>query len=229
MTRDVITVAPETPLKEVAALLVSRGISGLPVCDARRRVLGVISEGDILYKEHGPDDRRVGPFAWLLDERRDAARVKAQARQAGDAMTGPAITISPFRPVSEAARLMTRRGINRIPVVKGDVLVGIVTRADLVRAFTRSDAEIKAEIEADVVERTLWIDRDRVDVEVEDGCVLLGGTVGVRSDAVLLERFVRRVPGVVSVSSLVVWDVDDTEAPNREVASAAGGPRLDAR
>jgi CBS domain-containing protein len=210
MTRDVVTVVPETPLKDVAVILVSRGISGLPVCNAQRHVLGVISEGDILYKERGSGKRHAGPFAWLLDETRDADRRKEQARQAGEAMTSPALTIGPHRSVSEAASLMTQRGINRLPVVAGDELVGIVTRADLVRAFARSDEEIKAEIEEQVLEQTLWIDRDRVEVDVAHGCVMLGGTVEARSDAILLERFVGRVPGVVSVYSLLVWDVDDT-------------------
>ena len=84
-------------------------------------------------------------------------------------MTAPAITIPPYESVSEAARIMCERRVNRLPVVKDERLVGIVTRADLVRAFTRGDAEIEREIREDVIERTMWIDTGKIEVVVQRG------------------------------------------------------------
>ncbi|HUH15626.1 MAG TPA: CBS domain-containing protein, partial [Gaiellaceae bacterium] len=117
MRTDVKTVTPGTPLKEVAALLAAERISGVPVCDERGGVLGVVSEGDILFKERGPRERHGGPLAWVIDTGVYAEAVKAAARTAGEAMTAPAVTIGPERSVTEAARLMLDREVNRLPVV----------------------------------------------------------------------------------------------------------------
>jgi osmotically-inducible protein OsmY len=103
-------------------------------------------------------------------------------------------------------------------VVDGETLVGIVTRADLVRAFTRSDDELAREIRDDVLERTMWIEQGRVDVEVSNGSVTLSGTVDRHSDAELLLRLVRRVPGVVAVESSVAWRIDDKSRRGRREA-----------
>ena len=127
----------------------------------------MISEGDILYKEHDPTEGKVGgPLGWIVDgspNYRGAA--KAQAVTAGTAMTSPAVTIPPYESVAQAARMMCEHGVNRLPVVKGDRLVGIVTRADLVRAFTRTDAEIERELREDVLARTMWVEPGRVDLD----------------------------------------------------------------
>jgi len=218
MTEKVLTIGPEAPIKDVAKILVENRISGLPVCDISGRVLGVISEGDILYKEHDPREGSVGgPLAWIVDgTTRYSGYVKAAALTAGKAMTAPAITIPAYESVSEAARIMCERRVNRLPVVRGDErLVGIVTRADLVRAFTRGDEEIEREIREDVVERTMWIDMGKIEVVVERGHALLTGGLQTRSDVELLGRLVGRVPGVVAVESRVAWNVDDTTRKGR--------------
>ena len=124
-------------------------------------------------------------------------------------MSAPAITVRPYTSVAEAARLMTERHVNRLPVVQRDRLVGIVTRADLVRAFARPDEEIKRELREDLLEGTLWLDRGTVDVDVVRGNVQLAGSLPKRSDAVLLERLAAKAPGVVAVDSRLTWDVDD--------------------
>jgi CBS domain-containing protein len=126
---------------------------------------------------------------------------KVAARLAGDAMTSPAITVEPWQPAQRAASLMLDYGVNRLPVVDDDKLVGIITRKDLLRAFVRSDAEIKHEILDDVVLRSLWISPERVAVEVHDGDVKIGGQVDTELDAELVRRLVERVPGVVTVQT----------------------------
>jgi CBS domain-containing protein len=216
MSEEVLTIGPETPLRDVAAILAAHGISGLPVCDAERRVMGVVSEADILFKEHDPlEGRRGGPLAWLADGTLATAVAKADARTARDAMTTPPVTIRPHQSVAEAARVMTERRINRLPVVKDGVLVGIVTRADLVRAFARPDEELAEEVREDLLERTLWLDPGTVEVDVTRGLVQLTGTLPKRSDAMLLERLAAKVPGVVDVDSRLTWAVDDTTRRER--------------
>jgi CBS domain-containing protein len=208
MSRDVVTVTAETPLKEVAALLSRHRISGVPVCDADQHVLGVVSEADILRKEEGRALSTTGLLSWLF-ERDDESLDKVSARTAGEAMTSPAITIEPGRPVSEAAKLMLERQVNRLPVVLEGKLLGIVTRADLVRAFNRPDEEILREISEDVLLRTLWISPDRVTISVEGGEVSLAGEMENRTQAELAVAYVSRVPGVVDVHSDLTWQVDD--------------------
>ena len=211
MSENVITVGPDTPLREVAAMLAEHRISGLPVVGERLQVLGVVSEADILLKEQGPGPRHGRIVGWLAGDGADTD--KLSARTAGEAMTSPAITIGRGAHVSSAARLMTETGIKRLPVVDGNgTLIGIVTRADLVRAFARPDAEIEHEIREDVMYHTLWLEQPGVAVRVEQGEVRLAGKLERRSDAELLERFVALVPGVVTVSSTLRWTWDDRKA-----------------
>lgn len=208
MTREVKTVTPATPLREVARILAESRVSGVPVVEDGR-VVGVVSEADILVKERGERPGRGGLLGLLWDERREL-EAKLQARTAGEAMTSPAITIGPRRPVAEAAAKMIEEKVNRLPVVDDEGnLVGIITRADLVRAFVRSDAEIAREIREDVIFRTLWIPPEQVQVEVERGVVTLRGHVESKSDAELLPSFVQRVPGVISVDAQLTWEEDN--------------------
>ena len=205
MTKDVVTVEPRTPLKEVARLLVDRRVSGVPVVDLDGTVVGVVSEGDILVKERD----RQSPQSLLghLLDWDDGERLRHDARDAADAMTGPAVTIRPSRPLSEAAALMLDRSVTRLPVVdQHGTLGGIVTRADLVRAFARSDEEIERDIREDVILRTLWTKPDRFHVDVDAGEVTIDGKTADAESAEMLTRLVERVPGVVSVRSRITWD-----------------------
>jgi len=217
MTEKVLTIGPEAPIKDVAKILVANGISGLPVCDIEGRVLGVVSEGDILYKEHDPREGHVGgPLGWIVDGTPNyAGYLKAGARTSREAMSAPAITIAPYESVAEAARIMYERGVNRLPVVKDELLVGIVTRGDLVRAFIRTDAVIERELKEDVLDRTMWIDPGKVEIDVQNGVAALSGRLHTRSDVELLNRLAARVPGVVAVDSTVIWDVDDATRKGR--------------
>jgi CBS domain-containing protein len=208
MTMEVATVRPTDSLKEVARLLAQRNISGAPVVDAEGAVLGVVSEGDILVKERGPAE----PTRTFLRFRRPSEpgrRAKSAATTAAEAMTTPAVVIGPERPVTAAAKLMLERGVNRLPVVTDGRLVGIVTRADLVRAFCRSDSELEREIRSDVLERKLWVPAGTVGVSVVEGAVTLSGVLDTETDADVLVRLVERVPGVVSVASTVGWRISD--------------------
>lgn len=182
MQHDVVSVDVDTPVKDVAALLVGRHISGVPVLFADGRVAGVLSQSDI----------------------------RPGVRSARDAMSMPAIVLPSSHDVDDAARLMASRQINRIPIVDDGRLVGILTRSDLVRAFCRDDGTIEEEIRSDVLLATLWIDPDAVDVEVRDGVVTLRGTVETKTVAELVAAYVRRVPGVVDVEPALRWRVDDT-------------------
>jgi CBS domain-containing protein len=123
------------------------------------------------------------------------------AKTAGEAMSAPALTIGSGKAVHEAARLMIDEGVNRLPVVDDGALVGIITRADIVRAFTRSDAELASEILDDILRRTFWAEPGSVTVTVTDGRVALAGQVETEADAEMLPLFVSRVPGVVAVDA----------------------------
>jgi CBS domain-containing protein len=215
MTTDVLTIGPEAPLKDLARLLVAHRISGVPVCDAERHVIGVVSEADVLCKALG-DERRGGVLSWLVDE--SVPPEKVHATVVREAMTSPALTISPLRNVDEAARLMTEHGVNRLPVVADGELVGIVTRADLVRAFTRADEEIVREVESELVGRTFWAEPGAVSVTAVSGHVRLAGRLQTRSDAELLARLVSRVAGVVAVESELDWLIDDSTRRGRRLA-----------
>jgi CBS domain-containing protein len=205
MSSDVVTVSEQTPLKEVAEVLAERRISGVPVLDEDGFVVGVVSEADILFKERGPSTRG-GVFGWLLDRYGFEGQLKLEATTAGEAMSAPALTIEPQRPLAEAAHLMLDRRVNRLPVVDQGRLVGIVTRADLVRAFARPDEAIEREIREDVLGRTLWLrDPAAITVAVKGGKVTLGGAVDNESDAELVGVFAAKVPGVVEVDSSLTW------------------------
>lgn len=223
MTSDVVTVRPETSLKDVAAILTERRISGAPVVDASGKVVGVVSEGDILFKERGPSER-TGLLAWFADPYDVAEQLKLAARTAGEAMTAPAKTIAPWRPVSSAAAEMLDEGVNRLPVVDDEGrLMGIVTRADLVRAFVRTDAEIVREVREKVLERALLLETpETVTVGVDGGVVTLDGFVELRADAELIATLVARLPGVVDVESSVRWR---RENPKRRATFPALGAR----
>jgi CBS domain-containing protein len=211
MTRSVVSVQPTTPLKEVAQLLVDNGVSGVPVVDVNGAVLGVVSEADLLVKEQGADAIRHRPLARFRGESAEsrAQLVKLQAVSAAEAMTAPAITITPARSIHDAAAIMTSRKVNRLPVVDDGQLVGIVSRSDLVRAYVRSDDELAETIRQDVILRILWLDPALFTVVVKDGVAAISGRVERRSTAEMIESSVRMVPGVVDVHVSVAWSMDD--------------------
>ncbi len=212
MTKPAISVGPDVPLREVAAILLDHRISGLPVVDDAGTVLGVVSEADFLVKEQGPSGIPHRRLARIRGES-GASRsrlAKLVATTAGEAMTSPATTVPSRTRISEAAGIMTTQGINRLPVVDDGQLVGIVTRADLVRAYVRSDAELARTIRDDVLLRILWLDPALFTVDVTNGVAAISGRVELRSTAEMVEGAVGMVPGLVDVHAEVTWSVDDS-------------------
>ena len=211
MTVDVATVKPDTSLKDMARELSRRRISGMPVVDDDGRIVGVISEADVLAKEQSEPEHRAGALARLLNREGPS---KLGARVVGEAMSSPAVTIQPHCPVARAAEEMLEREVNRLPVVQQERLVGIVTRADLVRAFARSDEQIAGDIRAMVaLQQELWRDQRPVEVAIDAGEVTLTGEVRRRDEAALLAKMVRTVPGVVNVRSDLAWSEEDKPIP----------------
>lgn len=210
MTRLVLSVAPEAPLREVAALLLERRISGVPVLDAAGRVVGVVSEGDFLRRPEIETDLAGPRWLRLLTSPDQQARdyIKTHGRTAADVMSAPAVTVAADAPLGAVARLMSSKGIKRLPVLEEERLVGIVTRADLLRAVYEhpapaheaSDEQIRAAV-AVVLEKTDCAAGAIVDVQVAQGIVQLRGSVDseVQHKALLLA--VRGVPGVRGVES----------------------------
>ena len=207
MTREVRTVGPDASLKDVATLLAEYRIGGVPVVDEGLKPLGVITKADILMKELADPPVTRGLFGRKKD---DGTEAKAAARTAGEAMTAPAVTIAPAMPVTSAAAWMVESGINRLPVVQREALVGIITRHDLVRVFARSDAEIEKEIRDDALAGTAW--PDSIQVMVRDGEVTLRGQADSIGEAEMLPLQVRHVLGVVAVDAeLQAWDASREE------------------
>jgi CBS domain-containing protein len=205
MTKEVITVRPETPLKEVARTLALNEISGVPVTDAGV-VIGVVSETDLIRGEAPAETR--GRSRHLFAHEPDGDEPRGLARTAGEAMTTPPLTIEGRETLEAAATLMSARDINRLPVVDDRGLAGIVTRADLVRALARSDEEIHADVVRTL--RSEWIPPETVTVEVTAGKVFLSGEVTLPKAVQTVVPAVEAIPGVVSVhSGLVEGSYDD--------------------
>ncbi|MFI7117444.1 CBS domain-containing protein [Amycolatopsis sp. NPDC049868] len=202
MTREVYSVRKGTPIADIAEILSGRGISAVPVVDDDRDVVGVVSEADLLL-------RQIESIT-ASRPRVPGIRSKADGRTAADVMSSPAVTVEADLPVAEAARLMVGNRVKRLPVVdRYGKLTGIVSRADLVHAFVRTDAEIREEVLRDISELVRRPSRGEVRAEVENGIVTLGGEVERRSQAVLLVALVRRIPGVIEVVDRVRFGWDD--------------------
>ncbi|MFC5720920.1 CBS domain-containing protein [Streptomyces gamaensis] len=216
MTPDVVSVRPATPFKEVTRLLAEHDISGLPVVDDDDKVLGVISESDLMLRQAavpaGPaPPRRRERRPWWYGGRRDETPERVAARTAGGLMSRPAIVVHAADSVAEAARTMARHRVERLPVVdEEERLVGIVTRRDLLQVFLRPDSDIRREVVADVVVGTMWLTPDTLDVHVLDGVVTLRGQLELRSEIPVLLRLTQQIDGVVSVVDGLTYRVDDS-------------------
>ncbi len=193
MSTEPVSVSPATSLRHLAKLLDARGISGVPVVDGSN-VVGVVSKADIVGKEQESEAEHPRPLL------RRMRRARPSPRTAGDAMSSPVVTVDGHTSLAGAAWLMTQHDVARLPVLERGRLVGIVTRSDLVRAFARSDEEIRREIVEEVLP-TLAASPNDLTVEVHDGEVTLRGVVEDELDARCLPHAVRAVVGVVDVAA----------------------------
>jgi CBS domain-containing protein len=207
MTGEVICATPSTPYKELVRLLVERQVSAVPVVDAERRVLGVVSEADLLLRHEQPTD--AFQRFLLAGRRRRLERLKARGGTAAELMSWPAITIGPEAEVTEAARRLRKHLIRRMPVVDASGrLVGIVSHSDVLKIFLRPDGDLRRDILDQVISGGLVPTPERVQVSVRDGVVLLEGACQRRLIPVLV-RAVAGIEGVVRVENRLGFDLDD--------------------
>jgi CBS domain-containing protein len=209
MTTRVVAVAPDTPVTEIAKLLLERQISAVPVVSDDRRLLGIVSEGDLTNGLGQEGAKR----SWWLDllaspQAKAEAYLRSHGRLASDLMTREVVSVTPDTPLPEIARLLEARRIKRVPVLRDGELVGIVSRADLLRGFALhpshdASAEDRALRERLTVafERSGLTSRGYVNVVVRDGAVHLWGIVPAREEAEAMRQAAARVPGVASVES----------------------------
>ncbi|MFE6933999.1 CBS domain-containing protein [Streptomyces sp. NPDC057699] len=197
MTRTVVAVGLDARFKEIVTAIDQWQVTAVPVLEGEGRVVGVVSEADLLPKEElrEEDATMIGQRDRLTDY------AKAGALTARDLMSSPAVTVPLDATLPEAARLLARHGIKRLPVVDGEgVLKGIVSRADLLKVFLRTDEEIAAEVREEVVDRLFPVSRRNVGVEVADGRVTITGTVRDASLIPVAERLAGAVEGVVDAT-----------------------------
>jgi len=217
MTPQVVTIGPATPFKEIVARLANHRVSAVPVVDDDGLVLGVVSEADLLLKEEFPDPDADIPLFWT--KRRRLERDRAAATTARDLMSVAVVSIAPDATVAEAARRMHTAGVKRLPVLdEGGRLVGIVSRADLLKVFNRPDQAIRREIMDEVIVGEFMMDPNRFFIHVTDGVVVLQGRVERRSLLPSLVRAVHSVEGVVRVKNRLSFDIDDVEPLLRAMA-----------
>ncbi|MFE6177742.1 CBS domain-containing protein [Streptomyces sp. NPDC056464] len=213
MTRTVAAVAGHAAFKEIVRLMRDRKVSALPVLDGEGRVVGVVSEADLLPKEEFRDS---DPDRYTQLRRRcDLA--KAGGLTAEDLMTSPALTTRPDVTLARAARAMAHARVKRLPVVDDrGALAGIVSRADLLKVFLRGDDEIAEEVRREVVTELFPRPDSAIRVQVHDGVVTLAGRVRDRSLIPVAARLARAVEGVVDVD----FALDGHRSPGRVDLSA---------
>ena len=222
MTTDVVRAEYGTPFKEVARLLGEHRISGLPVVDEDEKVIGVISETDLMVRQAETPDpyepkKRHWPASVTRASRQRAAKVRA--RTAGQLMTQPPLTVHADNTIVEAARTMAQHHIERLPVLDEEHrLVGIVTRRDLLQVFLRSDADIRTEVVEEVLVHALWLPPRSIDVQVVEGVVTLSGHMERKSETEIAVSMTRQIDGVVAVVDKLTYRLDDARIQPQEQA-----------
>ncbi|MFK0110019.1 CBS domain-containing protein [Streptomyces sp. NPDC091217] len=226
MTADVVHASYGTPFKEVARLLADHRISGLPVLDDDDKVIGVISETDLMARQAAAPDPLQGKHHTLplgpltRGARRQAG--KASARTAGELMSEPPVTVYAEDTIVAAARTMAARHVERLPVLDVENrLVGIVTRRDLLKVFLRPDAEIRTEVVDEVLVRALWLPPRTVEVSVAEGVVTLTGHMERKAEAEIAVSMTRQIDGVVDVVDELTYRLDDTRIREEQALHGA--------
>jgi CBS domain-containing protein len=215
MTQPVITVTPESLVVEAARLMLQHRVSGLPVIDADGEILGIVTEGDLLRRaETGAEHRRHWLEFLIAPDRFADDYARARGRKVGEVMSEDLVSVGPDDPIEDVVRLMERRHIKRLPVVTAGRLVGIVSRADVVRALTRklqqpaktaaTDAEIRNGLQAEIAKQP-WGPRPSVEVRVANGTVELLGSIEDERERTALRVLAENIPGVKAVRDHLVW------------------------
>lgn len=216
MTRDVITIAPETAVVEIVRLLLGRGISGVPVVDAAGAVVGVVSEGDLLRRsEIGTEKQRGTLLSFFTGVATLASDyVRSHGATAKDVMTSTVVSVAPTATLAEIADVMEEKRIKRVPVIDGGKLVGLVSRSNLLRAAaSRLGAQLSDKVSDDrslragvlaELGRHPWGRRSDNSVVVTDGVVHLWGLVTSPEESRALELAATGIPGVKSVQNHTV-------------------------
>ena len=209
MTRTVLVVPRSAPFKQIVRAMREYRVSAVPVTDTDGTIVGLVSEADLILRE---DPSVLEPHSFEGRTRREERR-KAEAVVAGDLMTVPAVTVDARSGAGDAARLMHRHDVKRLPVVDPEGhIVGIVSRMDLLAEFLRDDDEIRTEVVRLLVD-DLEVTPDAVLVQVDDGVVHVEGRIERRSMVSAIWAGVRAVPGVVGVDERLTWELDDTIVP----------------
>jgi CBS domain-containing protein len=209
MTPDVITVTPDTSVREIAKLLYTRHISGVPVIDREKRVIGIVGEGDLLGHAEVAGERR---RTWWLDafvNSNALARdyIKTHGRVAADVMTPTVITVAPTALIAEIAKILERHRIKRVPVIDGGKLVGIVTRGDLLQALAAAEVARPASVDDRAIRERLlaeletqrWAHLLTKNIVVQNGVIHLSGFVETLEERHALHIAAENVPGVERV------------------------------
>ncbi|MFI9257288.1 CBS domain-containing protein [Streptomyces sioyaensis] len=197
MTQAVVAIGQEARFKEIVETMQRWKVSALPVLAGEGRVIGVVSEADLLLKE---EFRETDPDRMEQLRRSDAVR-KAGGVTAGELMSSPALTVHADDTLAQAARTMAYKSVKRLPVVdSGGLLQGIVSRSDLLKVFLRSDEDLAAEVRTEVVGRLFTATAPELSVHVTDGVVTLSGRIRNAALLPVAARLVRAVEGVVDVT-----------------------------
>jgi len=216
MTRSLVTVTPETAIEEMARLLIEHRVSGLPVVDDKGALIGIVTEGDLLRRiETGTQKVHAGWYGLLFGPGRLAAEyTRSHARKVGEIMTSEVFAAAPETPLTEIVELMETRHIKRVPVIDRGMLVGIVSRANLVAALARMLAQAHGEAMSDddihqamlaEIDKQPWGPRGSVGVVVKQGVVELRGTILDERERRALVVAAERLPGVKTVRDQLVW------------------------
>ena len=217
MTTRVVSVGKDASFREMAAALREHRVSAFPVVDADEKVIGVVSEADMLAKEAlGSEPQGMPGMITGLLRRKEHA--KARGITAGDLMSSPAVTVTPEDTLEHAAKLMYTRKVKRLPVVdSGAHLVGIISRTDVLSVFDRSDEEIRTEIRDQVIRDGFTIDPAAFSVIVNDGVVTLGGRPESNDVGHDLVQRIRHVPGVVAIRDRLSYPPREVPDPTFDV------------
>jgi CBS domain-containing protein len=244
MTRNILSVRPDTTVAEAIRMMLDNRISGLPVIDEGGRLVGILTEGDLLRRgETGTERHRPRWLEFLMGPGRLAEEyVRTHGRRIAEVMTRDPVSVAPDTSLKEIVELMERHRIKRVPVLDGDDPVGILSRADLLRglagalaaepAAATSDEEIRERILAELA-RAAWAPGDGIAITVENGVVDLNGVILDEKERAALRVAAENVPGVKAVEDHLVWvepvsgtviDAPHEARANKEPTAGEGRP-----